>query len=96
MMACKTSFVLYTSYASAINKLSNEEAGELFKAIFAYTNCEEVLNLSPCAGIAFALILDTLERDTEKWADTCRKRAEAGSKGGIASGASRAKQSQAN
>ena len=95
-MTEKTSFVLHTSYAPAVHRLSDEDAGALFKGLFAYVDSDTVPTLSPLADMAFAFIRDMLDRDADKYARTCQRRAEAGRRGGIASGETRSKQSQAS
>ena len=83
-----TSFVLYTDYAKHIARLTNEEAGKLFLAIFEYVESEKVPEFSGALMMCFSFIADQIERDKEKYRDVCKKRAEAGRKGG--------KQKQAN
>ena len=95
-MGDKTSFVLHTSYATAVQRLSDEDAGALFKGLFAYVDSGTAPALSPLADMAFAFIRDMLDRDADKYARTCQRRAEAGRRGGLASGETRSKQSQAN
>ena len=78
----KKSFVLYNDYYKHIIKLSDEDAGQLFKAILASVNDEEIPELSPIADITFSFISEQLIRDTSKWENICKKRSEAGKKGG--------------
>ncbi|MDE6148590.1 MAG: hypothetical protein K2F81_00630 [Ruminococcus sp.] len=78
----KKSFVVYTEWRPAIEKLTNEERGKLFLAMLNYADTGELSNLSPVADIVFTLIKSTLDRDAEKWENTRKKRAEAGKKGG--------------
>ena len=78
----KKSFVLYNDYYKHIIKLSDEDAGQLFKAILASANNEEIPELSPIADITFSFISEQLIRDTSKWENICKKRSEAGKKGG--------------
>ena len=63
----KISFILYMEYADKINMLSDEEAGQLFKAIFAFLENGERLPLSPMGEMAFSFISGQLLRDREKW-----------------------------
>lgn len=78
----KKSFVVYTEWRPAIEKLTDEERGKLFSAMLIYADTGELSNLSPVADIVFTLIKSTLDRDAEKWENTRKKRAEAGKKGG--------------
>ena len=82
------SFVLYTDYAKHIALLTNEEAGELLKALFEYVEFKKQPNFSGAIMMCFSFIADQIARDKEKYQDVCKKRAEAGRKGG--------KQKQAN
>lgn len=92
----KNSFILYVDTGQQIDTLPDDEAGALFKAIFHYVG-EGIRpqNLSPAGAMAFGFIQMQIDRDTQKFEDTCRKRAEAGSKGGRKR-AENAKQKQAN
>lgn len=82
----KKSFVMYADYEKHIARLSDEDAGELFKAIFTYVNTGEEVPLSPAADMAFSFMKERIDRDSEKWAATCQKRSEAGKKGGAPKG----------
>lgn len=77
----KKSFVMYADYEKHIARLSDEDAGELFKAIFTYVNTGEEVPLSPAADMAFSFMKERIDRDSEKWAATCQKRSKAGKKG---------------
>ena len=87
-MSDKKSFVLYSDYQKHICKLSDEDAGKLFKALFQFVNDGTEPVLSDSADMAFSFISDQLQRDQQKWSDTCEKRRTAGQRGG--------KQTQAN
>lgn len=91
-MADKKSFVLYTDYANQFEILSDEQAGKLIKAIFEYSENNVMPEFSDGMLImAFSFIKDQLDRDSGKWEETRKKRAEAGRKGGKQN-----KQNQAN
>lgn len=81
-MADKKSFVLYSEYEENLEELPDEELGQLFRAIFSYVNRGVVLDLSPSCKMAFSFIRKDLDRNQAKYEETCRKRREAGSKGG--------------
>ncbi|MGN0614203.1 MAG: DUF6291 domain-containing protein [Porcipelethomonas sp.] len=104
-MAQKKSFVLYTDNAEQFQILSDEQAGKLIKAIFAYSENNIVPDFADgMLTMAFSFIKGQIDRDSEKWEETRKKRAEAGRKGGRQSQANQAnasfakqiKQSQAN
>lgn len=88
-MAGKKSFVLYTDNAEQFQMLSDEQAGKLIKAIFCYSENKIMPDFADgMLTMAFSFIKGQIDRDSEKWEETRKKRAEAGRKGG--------KQNQAN
>lgn len=50
-MSDKKSFVMYESWGAAIEKMSNEQAGELIKAIYAYQKDPDAVPQDPGAGV---------------------------------------------
>ncbi|MCL2106231.1 MAG: DUF6291 domain-containing protein [Oscillospiraceae bacterium] len=94
MIEGKETFVLYLSFFAAIQQLSNEDAGALFKAIFAYVKNGESSELSQAANMAFFFIKDAIDRNAEKYAHACQLKAEAGRRGGVAYGKARASKSK--
>ena len=97
-MAEKDSFVLYNSYYDLLEDLDMEQRGTLLTAILEHSRGMDQTELDPITKLAYRVIASQLDRDRKKWERTCKKRAEAGRKGGIASGQARSKtkQSQAN
>lgn len=81
-MTEKKSFLMYTSYLDNVEILSDEEAGQLLKAIYAFVNGNELPKLDRVVQLTFNPIKSHLERDMEKYKDICRKRSENGAKGG--------------
>ena len=75
-MAEKKSFLLYTSYLDNVEILSDEEAGQLLKAIYAFVNDNEIPKLDRVVQLTFNPIKAHLERDKEKYKEICRKRSE--------------------
>lgn len=76
-------FLLYGSYAKQINKLTDEEAGALFKKVFDCVNDEDSeIKLSPLADMVFSMIEDHLQRDKAHYDAICEKRRKAGMMGG--------------
>lgn len=74
----KKGFILYSDIIHTVQKLSNEQAGVLFKHILAYVNdqypeCEDLIT-----EVAFEPIKQSLKRDLLKWDDKKQKRSEAG------------------
>ena len=79
----KNGFILYKNYIKSVNKMTNEQAGELFKIILHYANTGELLESDdPRVDTALDFIGERLEFDIQKYLDTCDKRRENGSKGG--------------
>ena len=77
-----SSFVLYKDYREYIDMLSDQETGRLFKALFSVPSGGEEPELEGSTKIVFKVIYGQIMRDLEKWEETCRKRSEAGKKGG--------------
>ena len=75
-MAKKKSFILYADYTKHISKLSDEDAGRLFKAIFDYVNEGKLPDLDGMAAMAFSFIANQLDTDLQKYEETCKKRSE--------------------
>lgn len=94
-MAEKDSFVLYNSYYDLIEDLDMEQRGTLLTAILEHSLGIEQTDLDPITKLAYRVIASQLDRDRKKWERTCKKRAEAGRRGGLAK-ASKAKQDLAN
>ena len=83
-MAEKSSFVLYDKYQEQVSMLSDEQAGQLFKAVLAYRNNEQVEVIDPAVKILLSVIKQQIDIDDKKYQETCERRKAAGSKGGIA------------
>jgi len=78
----KKGFVLYNDYKDMCDDLTDEEAGQLFKAIFAHEAGEEGPHLEgPLKGI-FHLIANQLDRDRAKYQDKVITNQKNGSLGG--------------
>jgi len=83
MMGDKNSFLLYKNWGKSINKLSDEEAGKLIKSIFTYVQGREKTEFDELATeMIFDIIVDSLERDLEKYKKTVKRNQENGKKGG--------------
>lgn len=81
----KRGFILYKDYSEQFLSLSDAECGKLIKAIFIYETTGEMCKLPARASMAFSFIKNALDENRDKYAETCKKRKEAGKKGGIAS-----------
>lgn len=81
-MSDKKSFVMYESWGAAIEKMSNEQAGELIKAIYAYQKDLDAVPEDPALAFVFELIKQQLDADGQRYKEACAARSEAGKKGG--------------
>ena len=81
-MTEKKSFLMYTSYLDNVEILSDEEAGQLLKAIYAFVNGNELPKLDRVVQLTFNPIKSHLERDKEKYDNICKRNSENGKKGG--------------
>ena len=76
-------FLVYKDWESLFDSLdSNEEAGELIKALFAFAKRGEIAEFSGALKMVFIFMSQQLERDGLKWEETCNRRSESGKKGG--------------
>lgn len=73
----KKSFVLFADFVTAVSVLTDEQAGKLFKLIFAYVNDMEVSKSQDLAIAAmFEMFRTQIDREAEKWAEKCRRNKE--------------------
>ena len=77
----KDSFILYTEQKEIFDNLSDEEAGQLIKAIFDYAETGKISNLNKTLKLLFIPIRQDLDRNSDKWEKTKEKRSLAGKKG---------------
>ena len=77
----KNSFLIYLDYQEQFELLTDEQAGQLIKAIIKYEKTGEIAKLDGMTKMAFSFIKQQLDRDTEKWREEKQKRSEAGKKG---------------
>jgi hypothetical protein len=77
----KNSFILYQDYEQHIQLLTDEQAGKLLKAIFAY-NQGNPFDLDPVTKMAFSFIKAGLDRDNEKYQSILNRNKNNGLKGG--------------
>lgn len=78
----KNSFVLYVDTAPQFEMLSDEQAGRVIKAVFAYAGSGEVKDLDGVEQFMFAGLKAQLDRDYKKWLKVCERNRENGAKGG--------------
>lgn len=75
-------FKCFHSYKEKCKKLSDQELGRLFRALMEYSESGTAPDLTGRESIAFDFIADEIDRDKSAYAETCRKNAENGAKGG--------------
>lgn len=78
----KNSFVMYSDYLEHFQRLSNEDAGILIKAILRYVSGLVPGEMPPVADMAFSFIRNQLDRDIKTYEDKCKKNRENGKLGG--------------
>lgn len=78
----KSSFLLYTEYGEEVAMLSHKEAGLLLKAIFSHAAGEEEPVLTGGAKILYSILRRRMDKDRERYEETCQKRGEYGRLGG--------------
>lgn len=77
----KSSFLIYLDYKEQFELLTDEELGQLLRAIMLYEETGKITELSGMLKMAFSFIRTQLDRDRDKWEGTKNKRSEAGKKG---------------
>lgn len=95
----KNSFIIYTDWKQDFEFLTNEEAGKLIKHLLQYASDEKpsLENEDRLLQFAAQKMKAVMKKDLKKYEETCRKKSEAGRKGGVNSGKSRSsKQNEAN
>jgi len=78
----KKSFVLYCDLIHTIEKLSNEQAGELFKHILRYVNDKDPEPKDMVIDLVFEPIKQQLKRDLKTYENRAERSRENGLKGG--------------
>jgi hypothetical protein len=82
MAANKKSFLLYCDIIHTVKKLSNDQAGELFKTILSYVNDENPNPENQIIDLVFEPIKQQLKRDLKNYETRCKRNKENGLKGG--------------
>ena len=79
----KKSFLVYFDWEAPLQELTNEELGELFRAMFIYAKYGELIDFEHRSlKLVFGFIKSAIDRDKAAYEEKCRKNAENGSKGG--------------
>lgn len=67
------SFILYTSDYQLIEGLTDEQLGQLTRALFIYARDGEIINLEPVVRMAFVFIKDKIDRNQQKYKKKCER-----------------------
>lgn len=78
----KNSFLMYLDYEEQFNLLTDEQIGQLMRAIIKYEKSGEIPELDGMLKMAFSFIKTQLDRDREKYNKKCEKNKENGKRGG--------------
>lgn len=73
---------MYLDYEEQFNIMTDEQIGQLMRAIIKYEKTGEVPNLDGMLKMAFSFIKTQLDRDREKYEARCEKNRENAKKGG--------------
>lgn len=92
----KDSFILYTEQKEVVDKLTDEQAGKLFKAIYEYAETDKMPQLDSLLDIVVIPFKQSMDRNTEKWEEIKKKRSEAGKIGAEIKKQKQAKEANAN
>lgn len=79
-MQKKESFIIYKSFYGPIERMTDEQLGQLFRAIFQYQIDGADRDLQPEVHMAFQFFRNQFEVDQKKYEKVCEKRSKAASK----------------
>lgn len=92
----KDSFILYTEQKEVIDKLTDEQAGKLIKAIYEYVETDKMPQLDSLLEIVIIPFKQNIDRNIDKWEQIKQKRSEAGKIGAEIKKQKQAKLANAN
>lgn len=70
------SFILYTSHYAIIEGLTDEQLGQLTRALFIYARDGKTIKLEPVVRMAFSFIKDNIDRNADKYQKKCERNRE--------------------
>ena len=79
-MSSKKSFIAYNDWRNAFDKMPDEAAGKLIKALFAFANGEDVSDLDWSIAAPLEQYKSIILRDSDKWDKQVEQRSLAGKK----------------
>lgn len=91
----RDSFILYTEQKAVIDKLTDEQAGKIIKAIYEYAETDKMPKLDNVLDLVITPFKLVLDRNNNKWQDIKKKRSEAGKIGAEIKKQKQAKQANA-
>ena len=80
-MGKQPGFLIYADCMALLDKLSDEQAGRVIKAACLYFQEGEVAELDLAEEMVLTLMIQYIQRSTDRYNEICRKRSEAGKKG---------------
>jgi len=92
----KDSFILYTEQKAVIDKLTDEQAGKIIKAIYEYVETDKMPQLDNILDLVITPFKLALDRNKAKYEKVSKIRAEAGAKGGKQKKQMQTKESKCN
>ena len=92
----KDSFILYTEQKAVIDKLTDEQAGKIIKAIYEYVETDKMPQLDNILDLVITPFKLALDRNKAKYEQVSKVRAEAGAKGGKQKKQMQTKESKCN
>lgn len=97
-MTKPSAFYSYLENGSKLNILSDEQAGRLYKSLYAYARTGEKPDLSddPLVAYAFEDFIIDVDRDFDNYSEKCAKRSESGKRGGAPKGNQNASKNNQN
>ena len=78
----KTTFIVHCDLIHTVEKLSDIDAGQLFKHMLRYTNDLNPATDNIIVDLVFEPIKQTLKRELKVWEETCKRNKINGLKGG--------------
>lgn len=77
----RKSFLIYFDWEAPLQELSDEELGELFRAIFIYAKYGEEIDFEHRSlKLVFGFIKSALDRDRDAYKERCKRNKENGAK----------------
>ena len=70
----RDSFILYTEQKAVIDKLTDEQAGKIIKAIYEYAETDKMPELDSVLDLVITPFKLALDRNNNKWQEIKEKR----------------------